>query len=147
MVSELRATAARYPADRQLRRLIAELRVISERFAELRETGVVSCVEGSGKAVEHPQVGLLTPDCNVLCGGHETLTERTGVLGPARTGRCRPAAHTAPHTPFTIDQAPPLVIPVRPKPPKRCPSLRRPTPPGRHGQHGLVNAQRLPGIA
>lgn len=35
MVAELRATAGRYPADRQLRGLIAELRAKSERFAEL----------------------------------------------------------------------------------------------------------------
>ncbi|MHC3467359.1 helix-turn-helix transcriptional regulator [Streptomyces sp. 7R007] len=66
MVAELRATAARYPADRQLQRLIAELRAKSERFAELWEAGVVGRLESSRKTVEHPQVGLLTLDCDVM---------------------------------------------------------------------------------
>src|SRR5438128_11384795 len=39
MVAELRATAVRYPADRQLLRLIGELRTQSKRFAELWDSG------------------------------------------------------------------------------------------------------------
>ncbi|MFI6253613.1 helix-turn-helix domain-containing protein [Streptomyces sp. NPDC051016] len=66
MVAELRATAARYPGDRQLRRLIAELRSGSERFAELWDAGVVGRLEASRKTIEHPQVGLLTLDCDQL---------------------------------------------------------------------------------
>jgi hypothetical protein len=66
MVAELRATAARYPADRQLRRLISELRASSERFAQLWEAGVVGRLEASRKTIEHPQVGLLTLDCDLL---------------------------------------------------------------------------------
>ncbi|MEV1081594.1 helix-turn-helix transcriptional regulator [Streptomyces sp. NPDC050211] len=66
MVAELRATAARYPADRQLRRLIAELRAESERFAELWDAGVVGRLEASRKTIEHPQVGPLTLDCDLL---------------------------------------------------------------------------------
>ncbi len=66
MVSELRTTAARYPADRQLRLLIAELRAKSERFAELWDAGVVGRLAASRKTVEHPQVGLLTLDCDLL---------------------------------------------------------------------------------
>jgi transcriptional regulator with XRE-family HTH domain len=72
MVAELRATAARYPADRQLQRLIAELRAQSERFAELWEAGVVGRLEASRKTIEHPQVGLLTLDCDLLrVDGHD----------------------------------------------------------------------------
>ncbi|MFI6656556.1 helix-turn-helix transcriptional regulator [Streptomyces sp. NPDC050523] len=66
MVAELRATAVRYPADRQLRRMIAELRVQSERFAELWDAGVVGRLEASRKTIEHPQVGLVTLDCDLL---------------------------------------------------------------------------------
>jgi len=66
MVSELRTTAARYPADRQLRRLIAELRTTSERFAELWDAGVVGRLKASRKTIEHPQVGSLTLDCDQL---------------------------------------------------------------------------------
>ncbi|MGW2237766.1 helix-turn-helix transcriptional regulator [Streptomyces sp. NPDC001759] len=66
MVAELRSTAARYPADRQLQLLIAELRAGSPRFAELWEAGVVGRLQGSHKTIDHPQVGLLTLDCDLL---------------------------------------------------------------------------------
>ncbi|MGW2520617.1 helix-turn-helix transcriptional regulator [Streptomyces sp. NPDC001617] len=66
MVAELRASSVRYPADRQLRRLIAELRAASPRFAELWDAGVVGRLEASHKTIEHPQVGLLTLDCDLL---------------------------------------------------------------------------------
>ncbi|MGY6020031.1 helix-turn-helix transcriptional regulator [Streptomyces spinosirectus] len=66
MVAELRATAVRYPADRQLRRMITELRAQSERFAELWDAGVVGRLEASRKTIEHPQVGLVTLDCDLL---------------------------------------------------------------------------------
>ncbi|MFD3582460.1 helix-turn-helix domain-containing protein [Streptomyces sp. NPDC058683] len=72
MVAELRSTAARYPADRQLQRMITELRAGSERFAELWDAGVVGRLEASRKTVEHPQVGLLTLDCDQLrVEGHD----------------------------------------------------------------------------
>ncbi|MFD3838121.1 helix-turn-helix transcriptional regulator [Streptomyces sp. NPDC058642] len=66
MVAELRSTASRYPADPQLRRLIAELRAGSERFAELWDTGAVGRLEASRKTIEHPQVGPVTLDCDLL---------------------------------------------------------------------------------
>ncbi|MER5447630.1 helix-turn-helix transcriptional regulator [Streptomyces sp. NPDC002766] len=66
MVAELRSTAARYPADRQLQRLVAELRARSPRFAELWEAGVVGRLQASHKTIDHPQVGLLTLDCDLL---------------------------------------------------------------------------------
>lgn len=65
-VAELRATASRYPADPQLRRLIEELRAGSARFTELWDAGVVGRLEASRKTIEHPQVGLLTLDCDLL---------------------------------------------------------------------------------
>jgi hypothetical protein len=65
-VAGLRATASRYPADQRLRRLVAELRANSERFAELWDAGAVGRLEASRKTVDHPQVGALTLDCDVL---------------------------------------------------------------------------------
>ena len=65
-VSELRATAGRYPADQRLRRLIAELRGTSERFAELWDGGAVGRPESARKTVDHPQVGPLVLDCDML---------------------------------------------------------------------------------
>ncbi|MFD4408281.1 helix-turn-helix transcriptional regulator [Streptomyces sp. NPDC058475] len=66
LVADLRATASRYPADQRLRGLIAELRARSVRFAELWDSGAVGRHEASHKTVEHPQLGPVTLDCDVL---------------------------------------------------------------------------------
>ena len=65
-VAGLRETARRYPADRRLPRLIAELRANSERFAELWDSGAVGRYVVSRKSIDHPQVGTLTLDCDIL---------------------------------------------------------------------------------
>jgi transcriptional regulator with XRE-family HTH domain len=65
-VAGLRASASRYPADQRLRRLVAELRANSGRFAELWDSGGVDQPEGSCKTVDHPRVGALTLDCDLL---------------------------------------------------------------------------------
>ncbi|MFI8987990.1 helix-turn-helix transcriptional regulator [Streptomyces antimycoticus] len=66
LVADLRTAAARYPADQRLRRLVAELRANSERFAELWDSGTVGHHEASRKTIDHPGVGTLTLDCDVL---------------------------------------------------------------------------------
>ncbi|MFG2650712.1 helix-turn-helix transcriptional regulator [Streptomyces sp. NPDC048436] len=66
VVGDLRAAASRYPADQRLRRQIAELRSRSERFAELWDSGAVGRHEASRKTVDHPEVGPVTLDCDVL---------------------------------------------------------------------------------
>jgi hypothetical protein len=65
-VAALRATASRYPADPRLRRLIAPLRANSGRFAELRDSGAMGSHQVSRKTVDHPEVGAVTLDCDVL---------------------------------------------------------------------------------
>jgi len=66
LVADLRATASRYPADQRLQRLIAELRANSDRFAELWESGAVGHHGASRKTIDHPQVGPVTLDCDIL---------------------------------------------------------------------------------
>ncbi|TDE37264.1 XRE family transcriptional regulator [Nonomuraea mesophila] len=66
LVADLRATAGRYPADQQVRRLVARLRANSERFAELWDAGAVGRHDAARKTIEHPQVGPVTLDCEVL---------------------------------------------------------------------------------
>jgi transcriptional regulator with XRE-family HTH domain len=67
MVADLRAAAARYPADRRLRHLVADLHANSDRFAELWDSGAVGHHEtAQRKTIDHPQVGTLTLDCDVL---------------------------------------------------------------------------------
>lgn len=66
LVADLRVTTSRYPADQRLRSLIAELHANSDRFAELWDSGAVGRHEASRKTVDHPQVGPMTLDCDVL---------------------------------------------------------------------------------
>ncbi|RDI49229.1 helix-turn-helix transcriptional regulator [Nocardia mexicana] len=66
LVSDMRTAAARYPADRQLRKLIADLRGHSARFAELWESGAVGGREPARKTIEHPRVGPITLDCDLF---------------------------------------------------------------------------------
>jgi transcriptional regulator with XRE-family HTH domain len=65
-VAELRAAASRYPADQQVKRLVAGLRANSEQFAELWDAGSVGGPQGARKVIDHPEVGALTLDCDVL---------------------------------------------------------------------------------
>ncbi|WP_157420448.1 helix-turn-helix transcriptional regulator [Actinomadura kijaniata] len=66
LVADLRAAAARYPADQRLRHLVAELRAGSDRFAELWDSGTVGRHEAARKTIDHPHAGALTLDCDVL---------------------------------------------------------------------------------
>ena len=68
LVADLRMTAARYPADRELRRLIAELTSHSPRFAELWESGEIGSPQDRSrhKIIDHPDVGLIALDCDAL---------------------------------------------------------------------------------
>jgi transcriptional regulator with XRE-family HTH domain len=65
-VADLRSATARYPEDGDLRRLIADLHAASPRFAALWDTGTVGTHHASRKTVRHPDVGLVTVDCDVL---------------------------------------------------------------------------------
>lgn len=65
-VAELRSAANRYPADQRVRRLIAGLRANSQQFVELWDSGSVDGPEGAQKVIDHPEVGPITLDCDVL---------------------------------------------------------------------------------
>lgn len=64
--AQLRATAGKYPADHTVRRLIAELRARSELFTTLWDSGAMARPDGARKTIDHPQVGAITLDCDVL---------------------------------------------------------------------------------
>lgn len=65
-VADLRASAARYPDDANLRRLVADLRAASPRFAGLWDSGTVGRHEWASKTIRHPDVGDIALDCDVL---------------------------------------------------------------------------------
>jgi transcriptional regulator with XRE-family HTH domain len=66
LVADLRAAAGRYPADQQLQRLVADLRAASDRFTELWDSGAVGHHETARKVVDHPHVGAVELDCDML---------------------------------------------------------------------------------
>jgi transcriptional regulator with XRE-family HTH domain len=68
LVADLRLTAARYPTDQRLKRLIGELSAHSPRFVELWKSGDLEPHHDYGrhKVVDHPDVGLITLDCDTL---------------------------------------------------------------------------------
>lgn len=65
-VASLRLVAARYPDDPGLRRLVADLRAGSPRFARLWDEGPVAERRSSRKTVHHPELGRLVFDCDAL---------------------------------------------------------------------------------
>ena len=70
-VMQLRATHARYPADRAVAGLIMELRDGSPEFARLWERHDVQAAPMLTKTFRHPVVGEITVDCDSLA-----LTDR-----------------------------------------------------------------------
>ena len=65
-VADLRSATARYPDDANLRRLVADLRAASGRFAALWEARGVGIHQADRKTIEHPDVGPVTLDCDVV---------------------------------------------------------------------------------
>ena len=63
---DLRATAARYPDDPELTELVGELLAGSEEFTELWDSHDVSAAPTFCKTFQHPQVGPVTVNCDVL---------------------------------------------------------------------------------
>jgi transcriptional regulator with XRE-family HTH domain len=66
LVADLRDVATRYPADRELTDLIGALRTSSPEFARLWEGSAVAHHGSENKTVDHPQVGDVELDCDVL---------------------------------------------------------------------------------
>lgn len=75
LVADLRMTAARYPDDRGLRRLIDDLRTDSPHFEGLWSTATDATTvdQSRHKIIDHPLVGAIELDCDVLVVGVEDL--------------------------------------------------------------------------
>ncbi|WP_406635662.1 helix-turn-helix transcriptional regulator [Amycolatopsis sp. WGS_07] len=66
MAHRLRVTAAKYPDDPEVRTLVADLLAGSERFAALWASHDVVAESTFRKTFEHPVVGTVQVDCDVL---------------------------------------------------------------------------------
>jgi transcriptional regulator with XRE-family HTH domain len=65
-VARLRAAAARYPGHRPLADLLAELRATSPEFVQIWDTHPVHAPGHRTKTIDHPRVGRLRLNCDVL---------------------------------------------------------------------------------
>ncbi|MFJ2816510.1 helix-turn-helix transcriptional regulator [Streptomyces sp. NPDC091279] len=66
LVADLRVTATTYPDDARLAALVERLRRTSPRFAHLWSNGTAGPLTGDRKTVEHPVVGDLVLELDVL---------------------------------------------------------------------------------
>lgn len=98
LVSDLRRATGRFPRDSRLATLVRDLNAGNVRLAELWATGEVTANREVHKTVNHPSVGPVTVDCDVLTDGDtelkivimtaapggedETKLQLTTVVGP-----------------------------------------------------------------
>jgi transcriptional regulator with XRE-family HTH domain len=66
VVSDLRRATGRFPDDRRLSDLIQTLTSGNRRFAELWDAGTVGAHREDHKIVDHPMVGPIAVDCDVM---------------------------------------------------------------------------------
>ena len=83
-VADLRRAAGSYPDDPSLGQLVDELRQASPRFAKLWAERVVNTTASKTKTIDHPGVGAITLDCDVLtvAGSDLRLVVYTAEPGP-----------------------------------------------------------------
>ncbi|MRH92972.1 helix-turn-helix domain-containing protein [Nocardia sp. SYP-A9097] len=86
-IADLRAAYARYPGNPDLARLVTELLGTAPRFAEMWNSHDVEVRRGHHKRIDHPQLGLLDFECEVL---HIADTDQRMIVYCAT-----PGTHTA----------------------------------------------------
>lgn len=85
VVADLRRATGRFSGDTRLTRLIRDLAAGNERFAALWATGTVAAHREDHKTIEHPSVGEVSVDCDVLTDGDSEfkIVIMTAVPGSA----------------------------------------------------------------
>ncbi|WP_216329567.1 helix-turn-helix transcriptional regulator [Deinococcus aestuarii] len=73
VVADLRRASARYPEDRRLAELLRRTIDGNAHFAQLWRAGAVGGHTEDRKTIEHPLVGEVTVDCDVLSAGDADL--------------------------------------------------------------------------
>ncbi|MEV7083986.1 helix-turn-helix transcriptional regulator [Streptomyces sp. NPDC093516] len=84
VVADLRRATGRYPQDNRLATLIRELNAGNNRFAKLWASGQVAAHREDHKTIEHPAVGPVTVDCDVLSDGDSDLKIVIMTAAPGR---------------------------------------------------------------
>lgn len=100
VVADLRRATGRFPHDARLAALIRDLTTGNQRFARLWATGAVAGHREDEKTIDHPSVGPVAVNCDVL-GDSDTelkIVIMTAVPGSASETKLRLAAATGPPT-------------------------------------------------
>ncbi|MFF4258239.1 helix-turn-helix transcriptional regulator [Streptomyces sp. NPDC001663] len=89
IVADLKHAVSRYPADVQLARLVEDLRTASPAFAHYWATATASQHTSDRKTVEHPEVGDIVLDCDVLVvpGADLRMVTYTAAAGSSDAGK------------------------------------------------------------
>jgi transcriptional regulator with XRE-family HTH domain len=97
IVADLRRASARYPEDRRLAALLRSTIDGNPHFAELWRAGAVGEHAEDRKTIEHPGVGEITVDCDVLNAGDTDLkiVALTAPTGSENAGKIELACITA----------------------------------------------------
>ncbi|WP_326952474.1 helix-turn-helix domain-containing protein [Amycolatopsis sp. NBC_01286] len=98
VVADLRRATGRFPHDARLAGLIRELTAGNRRFARLWATGAVAAHREDDKTIDHPAVGPIEVNCDVLGDGDTELkiVIMTAVPGSPAETKLRLAAATGP---------------------------------------------------
>jgi len=90
-VADLREVASRYPADRDLSDMITALRRSNPQFAHLWELATVAHHGNERKTIDHPALGELELDCDVLSvhGADLRIIVFTAAPGSEAAGKLR----------------------------------------------------------
>lgn len=91
VVSDLRRATGRFPHDARLAELIRQLTAGNATFARLWASGTVAPHREDRKTVDHPEVGPVDVDCDVLTDGDSDLkiVILTAAPGSSDEGRLR----------------------------------------------------------
>jgi transcriptional regulator with XRE-family HTH domain len=102
IVSDLRRATGRFPQDARLAALIHELSTGNQRFAELWAIGTVAAHREDHKTIDHPSVGSVTVDCDVLTDGdsEHKIVIMTAVPGSSDETKLQLAVVTGHHEPL-----------------------------------------------
>ncbi|EXU68171.1 XRE family transcriptional regulator [Streptomyces sp. PRh5] len=99
IVSDLRRATGRFPHDARLAELIQVLTTGNPTFARLWASGTVAAHREDRKTVEHPEVGPVDVDCDVLTDGDSDfkIVILTAVPGSADEAKLRHLTATDVH--------------------------------------------------
>ncbi|MBW8798342.1 MAG: helix-turn-helix domain-containing protein [Streptomyces sp.] len=89
IVADLRRATGRFPHDARLAGLVRELAEGNEQFARLWARGTVAAHRTDRKTVEHPGVGPVEVDCDVLTDGDSELKIVILSAAPGTEGAAR----------------------------------------------------------